>query len=323
MVDDRPVPRRIPRLAIDASVAIWFAVISATLAFGPAFKGQEVRLGWDAIVYSHAAQALLAGSDPWAVEIFGIHFAAPPPSLLPFVPFAWLPDIAVAAAWVAIALVSSIYAVRTLRLPWFWLLFPPIVLGVLAGSSAPLVLALLVRGGVAADAAAVVARVFAAAPLLVLGRWRGLVAAAVVAFVTLTFLAWPRFLDALPAIAATLSSQASGGLSAVVQPLTLVIAVVSLVLLGRRRAAWLAVPALWPATQLYYASIALPVLGEMPLVAIAIASAGTPGLIAFGLAGQVLIDRLMPRLRRLPWVGEVERPAPRAAPALPPSEAPD
>src|SRR5262245_49436598 len=130
-------------------LAAWFAVISATFVFGPALRGNQLWFGWDAVVYTHAAQALLTGGSPWAVEVFGIHFAAPPTGLLPFVPFVWVPDALVAGLWVAIAFGSSVYAVRRLALPWWWLLFPPLVVGIAAGSSAPLVLALLVRAGLA------------------------------------------------------------------------------------------------------------------------------------------------------------------------------
>ncbi len=43
--------------------------------------------------------------------------------------------------------------------------------------------------------------------------------------------------------------------------------VVALVALWKRGAEWLAVPALWPYTQLHYAAIALPVAAKDPVVA--------------------------------------------------------
>jgi|GEM_PF-788002 len=294
-------------------MAAWFGTISAYYLVGPPiFRGDPPLLGWDAIAYTHAAQALLAGGDPWTTEALGIFFAAPPPSLLPYLPFAALPDIAVAAAWVAIGLLSSIYAIRKLRLPWWWLLFPPVVLGTAAGSTAPLVLALLVRGGlaqelgrdvrgIAANAAAVVLRVYVALPLLLLGRWRALVVAAAALALTAPFLAWPTFIADLPAVQRAIVNQAGGGVSATVSPVLVGVALVALVVLGRRRAAWLIVPALWPQAQLYYASLALPVLGGMPLVALAIASPATPGLIAVGMAAHAVLERLSlrPEPRRL------------------------
>lgn len=289
-------------------MAAWFGTISAYYLIGPPiFRGDPPLLGWDAIAYTHAARALLEGGDPWATQALGIFFAAPPPSLLPYLPFIALPDAAVAAAWVSIGIVCSWYAVETLRLPRWWLLFPPVVLGTAAGSTAPLVLALLVRSGVVADAAAVVLRIYAALPLLLLGRWRALVAAAIAVAATAPFLGWPTFISELPAVQRALANQAGGGVSASVSPVLFAIAVVALVALGRRRAAWLIVPALWPQAQLYYASIALPVLGGMPLVALAIASPATPGLIAIGLAAHAVAERLGRRLSPEPVPTRSER----------------
>jgi hypothetical protein len=323
-------------------LAGWFAVISAAFVFGPAVLGNPLWFGWDAVVYTHAAQALISGGNPWATEAFGIHFAAPPTGLLPFLPFVVLPDSLVAAAWIAIGLGSSVYAVRRLSLPLWWLLFPPLVMGIAAGSSAPLVLALIVKAGFAdrlfrvvreepataedsteaepfrviatdadrgpwnlreagAAAAAILIRPYAALPALLLRRWRALIVAAVATVATAPFLAWPAFFDNLPAIQRALSNQANGGLSAAFSPYLILLAVVGLFALGRRRAAWLIVPALWPASQLYYASLALPVLAEMPIVALAIASPAAPGLIAFGIYAQAALERISRREMARRW----------------------
>ena len=48
--------------------------------------------GIDTRIYAEATRAWLGGADPWAVSVAGIRFAAPPASLLPFAPVAWLPD---------------------------------------------------------------------------------------------------------------------------------------------------------------------------------------------------------------------------------------
>jgi hypothetical protein len=327
-----------PRLAVDAVLAGWFLLVSFAILFGAPLGGRTVGFGWDAVVYTHAGRALLSGGDPWSTSLYGITFAAPPPSLLPYLPLVWLPDPLVAGVSVAAAAGCAWYAIRALKLPVWWLAFPPIVLGVAAGSSALLVLALLIRGGVIADSVAVLSRVYASVPLMVLGRerWRGLVVAGAAVVVTLPFLGWSQFIAAWPEISGTLALQANGGLSATVSPVHLVIAVVALIALGRRRAAWLLVPALWPNTQLYYATIALPVLAELPLVALAIASPASPGLIAFGMAAQVIVDRAVRRFAPgligapmpvpvpVPVAGsaqfeEAAPPAPQGAPAPRPS----
>lgn len=308
------------------ALAAWFLVISATFILGPALRGNALWFGWDAVVYTHAARDLVAGGNPWMTEVFGIFFAAPPTGLLPFLPFIVMPDALVAGIWVAIAFASSIYSVRRLRLAWWWLLFPPLVIGISAGSSAPFVLALLVRAGaadglredvasLAANGAAVLLRPYTALPTLLLGRWRALAVAAAAVVLTAPFLGWGAFLADLPAISRALANQAGGGVSATVAPWLFVIAAIGLVALGRRRAAWLVVPALWPDAQLYYASIALPVLAEMPIVALAIASPATPGLIAIGIAAQAVLERV----RQSPVSRRWARGAP-PAPALSSSE---
>ena len=342
-------------------LAAWFAVISATWILGPATRGNDLWFGWDAVVYTQAARDLLAGGDPWATQVFSINFAGPPTSLLPFLPFVALPDALVAAAWVAIGFASSLYSIRRLALPMWWLAFPPVVIGIAAGSSAPLVLALVVKAGfadrmfrveragatertmaaeagasadagaspsadaagpvlllpvdgdfgvlltrrVAAGAAAILIRPYVALPAILLARWRSLILAAAAVVVTAPFVAWPAFLNALPQVQQALVNQANGGLSAAGSPILILLAVTGMFALGRRRAAWLIVPALWPNTQLYYASLALPVLAEMPLVALAIASPATPGLIAVGIYAQAVWERLSRRPIGRRWVPDV------------------
>ena len=83
---------------------------------------------------------------------------------------------------------------------------------------------------------------------------------------------------------ATARSRAGGGGS------SLPTVVAGLVLLGRERAAWLVVPALWPDSQPTYAVIALPVLVRLPIVALSLAIP-IPGLVAFGLLGEALLER--------------------------------
>jgi hypothetical protein len=207
-----------------------------------------------------------------------------------------------------IAAASAVYALRRLRLPAWWLLFPPVSVGILAGSSALPVTALLVAGGGLGEGAGVVMRVYAAIPLALLGRWRGLVAAGAMALLTAPFLAWPTFVADSRMISDLLVTQTQGGQSAAAVPWLIPIAIACLFLLGRRRAAWLLVPALWPFSQGYYGVIALPVIAEVPLVAVAMAANNLPiiipGLIVVGLVAQVVTEWLrapLPSLAELGW----------------------
>jgi hypothetical protein len=173
------------------------------------------------------------------------------------------------------------------------------MVGMLSGSSVPLVLALLLRANVADDlrgvlagAAAALARPYAVVPALVQRRWRAPLLGLDIALVSVPFLAWAYFLTNLPGIAETTSLQANGGLSAAVSPGLAFIAVAGLMVLGRRRAAWLIVPALLPSAQLAIGALALPVLAEMPIVAATLASPATPGLIGLAIAAQAAVEGL-------------------------------
>jgi hypothetical protein len=268
----------------------WFTFQSTGLLVGPILGG--LPFGWDAVVYTSAARALVEGGDSWRAMGYAIPFAAPPPSLIPFLPFVWLPDPVVSVAWIGIDLTSAVYAIRRLRMPLWWLLFPPLALGIAAGSGAVFALALLVRGGVVADGIAVLTRIYVGLPLAVLGRWRSVAVSIGALALTAPFLAWPTFLAEREHVSTILGANA--GTSATAVPWMVPVAILCLVLLGRRRAGWLLIPALWPLTQPYYAVMALPVLAELPLVAVALAIP-IPGLVVAGMAGHVTIERI--RLR--------------------------
>jgi hypothetical protein len=245
------------RAAPAAFLAAEFVVLDAAY-----FVGRPT--GLDARVYLAAARAWLAGGDPWATGSDGVLFAAPPPSLLPVAPFAWLSPDAFTALVIGASIVAALFALRRLGLPFWWLLFPPIVEALSVGSLNILVLAALLTRGAWIGA---VAKTYAAVPLLVLGRFRQLAIAVAVGLVTLPILPWATFFG--HDLGYVLSVQAGGGRSAWINPILLVpIALVALAAIGRRRAAWWAVPALWPATQFHYSVFALPARLSTPAAAV-------------------------------------------------------
>lgn len=260
---------------------IWFAAFSAV------WLGVSLDHG---VVFAHdqylvITREWLAGADPYAIDYKG-WFAAPPITLLPMIPFAVLPF----GQWLLLAttVAGGIATVRMLELPWWWLLFPPLFIAMIGGGlDAWLVPLILARHGWLA----VLAKAYAAVPLAILGRWRPILIAAAVTAVTWPLLPWPEYIAGFSTIQRHLADQAMN-LSA---PLLLApVAILALVLMGRERAAWLAVPALWPSTQWYYAVIAMPALGRMPLVALSVALP-MPGLVVVGMLAQALWERARQR----------------------------
>ena len=71
-------------------------------------------------------------------------------------------------------------------------------------------------------------------------------------------------------------------------PLGKIGGLIALILLGRKRAAWLAVPVLWPATQLHYRVLALPAM--TPSLALA-GSVAEPGFMTAGVMSLALWER--------------------------------
>ena len=243
-------------------LAVWFAVISA-MRLSVVVGGDW---GFDARLYLDATRAWLAGADPW-VSIDTQRFAAPPPTLLPLAPIAILPDDLGAALMVILAAVGAIATIRLLRLPWWWLLFPPFVDGIENGNPQTLLVPLILIG---AGPVAAFLKIYALVPLVLTLRWRAVAVTAALFALSAPFLPWTSYVAQFGDLSAVLETQSDGGLSATALPWLIPIAVIALVLCGRERAGWLAVPALWPATQWYYATLALPALTPIAAALIAV-----------------------------------------------------
>jgi hypothetical protein len=223
-------------------------------------------LGFDARLYAAAARAWLEGGDPWKVSDLGIFFAAPPPTLVAFAPFAFLPGAAVSAILIIASSVAAVVAIRSLGLPLWWLAFWPIVDGVLVGNPNVIVLCLLVvaRGRLAS--LATVLKVYAVAPLIGERRLRQLAIALALILASVVVLPWGQWLSDLGSINEHLE-RTSATTSVFGNPVAMVVGAGALLALGVRRAGWLVVPLLWPSTQPHYMAMSVPML--TPLLAIA------------------------------------------------------
>lgn len=239
----------------------WFVAIDLLWIAKPA------TLGVDARHYQRAADAWLAGGNPWAVTEAGVPFAAGPHTLLFYAPTSLLPlDVAV-AVWMGLGIVASAWLVRRLGLPAWWLLFPPLAHAMWNGNPQTVALALLVAGGAIAASLAVAIKLYCGVPLL--WRWRDGVVAGIVLVATLPVLPWQLYLEEGLGVGSHLASAWNG--SALAFPLLVPPTVLALWVLRRQGAEWFVVPALWPATQFYYVAMALPALVGRPRVAAALA----------------------------------------------------
>lgn len=238
----------------------------------------------DARLYLMATRAWLAGGDPWSTNLAGLYFAAPPTSLLPMLPFTLLPEPVDRFAVQLVCVLGAVASLRLLRIPPWWLLFPPLWEAIFVGSLDSILVTLVLAG---AGPVAAFAKIYAVIPLLWERRWRALGVTAAALVVSAPFLPWATFLERYGEISAKLALQADP-LAASAWGSPLMFVAVPAVLLAGRWGGWLAVPALWPATQLHYGVIAMPAVVRFPvaaaLLALPVPSAGVYAAIAVALA---------------------------------------
>jgi len=239
----------------------WFVVIDLLWIAKPG------ALAIDARHYQRAADAWLAGGNPWAVTEQGVPFAAGPHTLLFYVPTSLAPLEVAVIAWMALGIAASIWLVRRLGLPAWWLLFPPLAHSIWNGNPQTVALALLVAGGPIAASLAVAIKLYCGVPLL--WRWRDAIVAGLVLLATLPLVPWQLYVAEGFGVGSHLETAWNGSAFAI--PILIPPTILALWVLRRQGAEWFAVPALWPATQFYYVGLALPALVGRPWVAAALA----------------------------------------------------
>lgn len=281
-VDLGPLQRLHGRLVAAHAPAIllatWFFLLSAMRL---SLLIKTTPLGFDARLYHAATDVWLAGGDPWDVTLNGIRFAAPPPTLLAMLPFALLPGDLAVALLVALGVAASVWAIRKLRLPLWWLAFPPLVDGLWNANPQVLVVPLLLAG---AAPIAVFVKAYAGVVPLIRLEVRALVVTAILLLVTAPFLPWATFIADFGVISRALYVQSAGGMSVWAVPILIPLALLAAWLAGRERTAWWAVPVFWPSTQWYYGSMALPAMTTLSAAVLAVPITGAP-VVAFAVLG--------------------------------------
>jgi hypothetical protein len=239
----------------------WFLVIDLLWLAKP-----DV-LAIDARHYQRAATTWLAGGDPWLVTERGVGFAPGPHTLLFYAPTSFLPLWLSVAFWMAIGIGAAIWLVRRLKLPLWWVLFPPLVHSIWNGNPQTVALALLLASGTAPAVLAVGLKLYAA--LAMFTRPKGLAVVGVALLITLPVLPWGLYLQDAGLIASYLVGAWDGSASRI--PLLIPPTIVGLWILRRKGGEWFAVPAVWPSTQFYYVAMALPIVAHRPVLAAAFA----------------------------------------------------
>jgi len=289
-------------VALRYLVPAWFLVFALAHVLDIVPEG---RLGIDGRIYQRAASAWLNGMDPWATGITlpdrTYHFAGLPPTVVAFIPSTIVPEHVFGAVSFVVSAVSAVWIVRKLHLAWWWLLFPPLVLGVLLGQPGIWVLALLLTAHPAAEALAAAFKIYALVPLVARLRYLGIlifVAASVASVVTMLDL-WVLWAQQGLAVASRLVDEAAGGAGAsarwwLVPPTAA--AILYIAVLDRRAAGWLAVPAMWPSAQYHYPAMALPAIRVLPALVFAMPVAGAPAVAVIVHALLMAWDRAARRL---------------------------
>jgi hypothetical protein len=191
------------------------------------------------------------------------------------VPFAVVPEWLGLAVFVALS-VTAVYAVlKRLGLPLWWILFPPVVEGLMAMNPQILVVGLLVVGTPWTSALAAWLKIYALIPMVARRQFRAvaILAASIAVSVAVSPGTWREYVARYAEISGRLLSESEGGVSATlflnprVLPLgagLVVVGIVALLVLlvaarDVRSAGWLAVPLLWPAAEYHYATFAMPI----------------------------------------------------------------
>ncbi len=269
-------------------------------------------VGIDGRLYYRAAATWLAGGDPWTAFTTSntwppsgafVHFlfTGPPPTVLAFVPFVWIPEDAFVVGWLGLSVAAAIYTIRRLGLPLWWMLFPPLFYGLVVSNPQIVCLALLLSSSTWVQSLAAPMKAYAVIPMIGERQWRALtiLAVGIAVSVVLFWPLWQTYAADYSKVQDWLVGFTRGGFSATRDPRLFAItaaAIGALLLIDRRAALWLAVPALWPASQYYYATFAMPL--RSPWLAFVLAAAGTPNaslvpLCIIAYAGCRVVDRFV------------------------------
>jgi hypothetical protein len=111
------------RIVATYGLFLTFLIVSTRKALDFAAQGY---VGIDLRIYRAAAHAVLVGQNPWPADGHDAPFAATPPTIVAYLPAAVLPDMLATIVYTLLSVAAAVFVIRRLRLPVWWILFPPI-----------------------------------------------------------------------------------------------------------------------------------------------------------------------------------------------------
>jgi hypothetical protein len=318
--NSQPVGRAI-RLAWQLFLLGWFAWLTwQRIGY---FVAHDFPLGIDARIYYRGVVTWLAGGDPWTagVDVHGsiYHYAGSPVTTVLMAPASLVSEDLFTAIWLVLSAGAIVWTLYRLHLPLWWLLFPPISEALFSGNPQLVVLALILSSSSWLAAIGTGLKVYAFVPLAGEGRWRtiGLAVALNAATIVVAPGLWSLYLAEFGDISGRLQYESLEGFSAYYMPALLVVAVIALVVLAlrdRRTAGWLTVPAVWPASQLHYSTMALPVMTPLLAFFLAIPMLRLPPvIIVVEIVRRLVGPSIVGWIRRQRLPGQADRPSATAA----------
>jgi hypothetical protein len=266
----------------DGLLAVWFVLFD--LYYLRTLSGDSFLL--DARIYRAGSAAWLAGNDPWGASVMALHFAALPPVVPLLAPLAILPDPVWGPLWLVLCVASGLVIVRRLRLNSVWLLFPPLMQGVLLGNPAIPAFALFVCGG---EPIALLVRPHLGFAALTERRWVAIGFAVGLALVSFAVAPWRTYVSELPVIAARYAAEGGEGADGpAILYWVAVAATAGVFVLDHRRGGWLACATI-PAPIAYHGLVSImPIPNRLLAAVAAVPLPGVTAVVAVVALGQNL-----------------------------------
>ena len=188
------------------------------------FAALNFPIGIDAHIYYRGVVAWLRGGDPWSASVAAggaaYHYSGTPVTTVILAPAALLDEgtftvVALVATWLA-----AVFILRRVRLPLWWLLFPPISEALFSANPQIVVLALLLVKGPWAAAIGTALKVYAFIPLVGEARWRAIAIAVAFNAATVPFAVglWAQYIDQFQEISNRLARRIDRRLFRVLRP---------------------------------------------------------------------------------------------------------